>query len=162
MAFKGSTTKGYNQVRGKQLQPAKTRGQVAHNPNRKPLPRGTTNVVTRATRTGTNPHNTRGNKLNANRVQRAGGNVVGKLRQNSPAAKLVQSSRGQNPLNKKPFMGYNLLANSRNVPAGRGNIRNGGTVQRNDTARIRGVANQGMPKSALKGKGTGFGGFISK
>lgn len=160
MAFKGRTTGGYKPTTGKQLGNAKTGGKVGHNP-RKPLPGGKTNVVTKATMKGVNPRNSRTQKLNANRVQRAGGNTQGRLRQNLPAAKIV-TPRGQNKLNTTPFKGYNLLTNSRSVPAGKGNIRNQGTVTRGTVAKIRGVGAQGMPKAAVSGKSSKFGGFIGR
>ncbi len=158
MAFKGSTTAGYNQVRGKQLQPAKTGGKVAHNP-RKPLPGGRTNVVTKATRTGMNPNNSRTQKLNANRVQRAGGPRTNpKNSYNNPAIK-VAVPRQKDSMQRGPFSGYNHLANTRNVPAGRGNIRNAGTVTKGTAQRL--TQSRKLPSNALNGKGS-FGGFVGQ
>jgi hypothetical protein len=172
MAFKGKTTSGYNPKTGKQLGRANTRGKVGKNPSGSAgLPNSKTNIVTKASQHGNNPRNSRTQNLNSNRVQRVGGTgdtvgkkvstIGGKVRQNSPKAKLVQSSRGQQKANSSPFQGYDLLANSRNVPAGRGNIRNAGSVQRTDVARIRNVANAGMPNQAIKGAGV-FGKFIGQ
>jgi len=114
-------------------------------------------VITKATRTGFNPRNTTTQKLNSNRVQRAGGNTQGKLKQNSPAAKLVQSTRTKASMQRQPFTGYNLLANSRTVPAGRGNIRNAGTVTKGTVQKIRQMHK--IPSNALDNKGS-FGRFM--
>lgn len=164
MAFKGKTTAGYKSTTGKQLGNAKTAGKVNKNPSgNRGLKNSSTNIVTKATQTGSNPRNSRTQKLNANRVQRAGGNTQGKLQQKqNPAANITANTRrSQNKLNQAPFQGYSHLTNSRNVPAGRGNIRNAGTVQRNDVARIRQVGSQGMPKAAISGaSGKGFRSFI--
>jgi hypothetical protein len=160
MAFKGKTTAGYKSTTGKQLSGAKTGGKVGHNP-RKPLPNSKTNVVTKASRAGSNPSNSRTQKLNANRVQRAGGAKTNpKNSANNPAIKTA-IPRTTNSLNKAPFTGYNRLTNSSNVPAGKGNIRNSGSVQRNDVSRIRGSLKMAMPPKAISGgKKGGFGGFI--
>ncbi len=159
MAFKGRTTTGYNSKTGKGRMPAKTGGKVSHNP-RKPLPGGRTNVVTKATRTGTNPRNVNTNKLNANRVQRAGGLGKGSLKQNQPKANII-TPRGKQNFSNRPFTGYNLLTNPRQVPAGRGNIRNQGTVTPQSVSRLRAAHAMKLPKGALTGK-TGFGKFMGK
>lgn len=154
MAFKGKTTAGYKPTTGRQLSGAKKGGKISPNP-RKPLPKSTTNVVTKASMQGVNPRNSRSNKLASNRIQRAAGQTG--MKQNMPAAKIITPRAKMNP-NVKPFSGYSLLSNSRQVPAGKGNLRNAGNI-RTDLVKQRSAGAAGTPKAAVS-RGKGFKGFI--
>ncbi len=162
MAFKGKTTAGYKPTTGKQLGAAMRSGKVGKNPSGNRGISGA-NIVTKATMQGTNPRNNRSQTQNSNRVQSAKGPKtnpkqigLGKAA-NQPAA----SSRGKNAMSVNPFSGYKKLANSRAVPAGKGNIRNAGSVQRTDVARLKSAGLNQMPKGAIQGGGS-FKGFLGQ